>query len=132
MGTTELVLLNTYVFCTLCLRLHNVLEDFRDMDATALEETKATVSSCFSSVTRLSVDLFLSSPVFLLLLCITELLRVGLMCESTTEPLLYKLIHNNSFVLKQYNIFSHFIIQSYQIRTFKTLFIIVPVYYLYY
>lgn len=30
---------------TLFVRLQNVLEDFRDMDATALEETKATVRS---------------------------------------------------------------------------------------
>lgn len=35
--------LNTNVFPTLFPRLQNVLEDFRDMDATALEETKATV-----------------------------------------------------------------------------------------
>lgn len=35
--------LNTNVFSTLFPRLQNVLEDFRDMDATALEETKATV-----------------------------------------------------------------------------------------
>lgn len=31
------------IFPSICLRLQNVLEDFRDMDATALEETKATV-----------------------------------------------------------------------------------------
>lgn len=31
------------LFPSMCLRLQNVLEDFRDMDATALEETKATV-----------------------------------------------------------------------------------------
>lgn len=33
----------------LCIRLQNVLEDFRDMDATALEETKATVRAMLAS-----------------------------------------------------------------------------------
>ena len=45
--------LSINVFLTLCLRLQNVLEDFRDMDATALEETKATVRRSTPSVTQI-------------------------------------------------------------------------------
>lgn len=41
------------MFPILCLRLQNVLEDFRDMDATALEETKATVRPSSPSVTHI-------------------------------------------------------------------------------
>ncbi len=52
---------NTNAFLNLCIRLQNVLEDFRDMDATALEETKATVRLNSPSVTHRSIGLIISS-----------------------------------------------------------------------
>lgn len=43
------------------LRLQNVLEDFRDMDATALEETKATVRPVLPVITHRSLS-YLHNP----------------------------------------------------------------------
>lgn len=58
----QCAVLNTNVFLTFfCIRLQNVLEDFRDMDATALEETKATVRPSSPSLTHRYICLIISS-----------------------------------------------------------------------